>query len=151
MRSAAFLMLACAALSAGQPYPNRWVLVSRSLGSDQDVEDIRNIAKTSSEHGLTGIVLQAEFDLATLKGADYFGRLQKVRDICRGYKLEIIPSLFSVGWGSVVVHDRNLAEGLEVRDALFVAQGGVARLAEDPPIALANRGFETSDGDHAQK
>ena len=150
MRSALFLMLASVTLGAGQPYPQRWVLVSRSLGSDQDVADIQSIARIASGHGATGIVLQAEFDLATLKGPDYFTRLRKVRDICSGYNLEIIPALFSVGWGSVVVHDRNLAEGLEVRDALFVAQGGVARLAPDPPVALANPGFENSDGNSAQ-
>jgi carbohydrate binding protein with CBM4/9 domain len=149
MRSALFLILAGTLWSAGAVYPNRWVLISRALSSDQDVEDIRNIAKTASEHGLTGIVLHAEFDLATLKGADYFGRLKKVREICRHYKLEIIPALFSVGWGSVVVHDRNLAEGLEVRDALFVARGGEARLVEDPPVAVVNRGFETFVGDRA--
>ena len=38
-------------------YPDRWVYVSRSFSTDKDVEEVREIAKTASEHGLTAIVL----------------------------------------------------------------------------------------------
>ncbi|MBN2288205.1 MAG: hypothetical protein JXQ83_02660, partial [Candidatus Glassbacteria bacterium] len=73
----------------------------------------------------------------------YFQGLEQVKATCEKYGVEIIPSIFSVGYGgSVLAHNKNLAAGLPVEDALFVVQGGEARLVADPPVEVANGGFE---------
>ena len=148
MRLAIFLLAAFAGsvLGGTKVLPLRWVYVSRGLRRDQDVADIRSIVTTAAAHGLNGMVLSAGLDRLDLQPPDYFKRLEAVKAICRQKGVEIIPIVFSVGYGgSVLAHDRNLAAGLPVRDALFVAKGGLARLVPDPPVRVVNGGFE----DHA--
>ena len=143
--------VAAAAAARGEDaksYPLRWVYVSKSLGRDSDVEEIRAIAKTASGHGLNGILLAAGLDNLRRRTSDYERRLKEVKNICTEARLEIIPQLFSIGYaGSILGFDRNLAEGLPVRDALFIARGGAARLDPDPPVAFKNGRFEERDGD----
>jgi len=57
-------------------YPNRWVRISSSLREDADVERIRKIIQTASDHGLTGVALSAGLDQLDLKSPDYFRRLK---------------------------------------------------------------------------
>jgi hypothetical protein len=130
----------------------RWVYVSRALNRDEDVEEIRKIAETARQHGLNGIALAAGVDNARRRGnSDYEKRLSEVRRICADQKLEVIPLIFSIGYaGAILSYDRNLAEGLPVRDALFVAHHGEARLEPDPAMKFANGGFEDHDGNRAK-
>jgi hypothetical protein len=135
-RILAFLIFFCVGWAAGPALPHRWVYISRQLRSDQDVEDIRRIARIASDNGLTGVLLAAGLDSLDLKTPEYLARLEKVKQILAAAHLEIIPSVFSAGYGgSILAHDRNLAEGLPVKDALFVAKGGAARLAPEVPLA----------------
>jgi len=47
----------------------------------------------------------------------------------------MIPNIFSGGYGgAILAHDRNLAEGFEVRDLLYTAKEGQARLV--PEVVL---------------
>ncbi len=132
----AAMLLAGVAAPADKPLEHRWVYVSRGLRSDQDVEDIRQIARTASENGLNGIMLAAGLDTISLKPPEYLARLDKVKEICRGYHLEIIPSIFAAGYGSAILaHDKNLAEGLPVKDALYVVKNGEAHLEPEVPVA----------------
>ncbi|RPJ86716.1 MAG: hypothetical protein EHM18_04790 [Acidobacteria bacterium] len=141
--SAAFL-----ADSDKKIYPYRWVRLNVGLSKDSDLEQVRRIATTASEHGLNGILLSAGLDQLDLKPAEYRKRLAEVKRICENHKLDIVPAIFSTGYGgSLLAQDRNLAEGLPVKDALFVVQGQEARLAADPPVVLANGGFEEAAAD----
>ena len=142
-----FGLAAASARAAGKMYPCRWVYVSRGLHQDKDVEDIRGIVQTAAEHGLNGMVLATGLDHLDLQPPHFLKRLEAVKRLCAEQKVEIIPILFSAGYGgSVLAHDKNLAAGVPVRDALFVAKGGEARLVSDPPIAVANGGFEEFSG-----
>jgi len=124
-------------------YPYRWVFVSKSLRADSDVAAIKTIVRTASEHGLNGLVLSAGLDRLDLQKPDYFAKLRQVKQICSEHNVEIIPIIFSAGYGgSVISHDRNLAAGIPVKDALFVVENGKAHLVPDPPVKIANGGFE---------
>jgi len=132
-------------------YPLRWVYASRSLRQDSHVEDLRRIVRTAGEHGLNGIVLSAGFDQLDLQPPEYFRRLEEVKRICARYKVEIVPIVFSAGYGgSVLAHNKNLAAGLPVKDALFVVKGGKAELVADPPVEIVNGGFEKHAGGKAE-
>ncbi|MGQ9729744.1 MAG: hypothetical protein ACUVX8_00590 [Candidatus Zipacnadales bacterium] len=130
------------------PLPWRWVYVSRNLTQDQDVADIERIVNTAAEHGLNGMVLTGSFDALDLRDAAYFARLEQVKAICAARKIEIIPTLFTAGYGGgILSHNRNLAAGLPVQNALFEVQDGEARVVADPPVAILNGDFETFTGD----
>ncbi len=142
----ALALLASSALLA-EPLPWRWVYVSRNLTRDQDVTDIEAIVNTAADHGLNGMVLTGAFDSLDLRDEAYFARLEQVKAICAPRNIEIIPILFSAGYGGGVLgHNRNLAAGLPVKDALFEVQGGEARLVPDPPVAVVNGDFEAFTG-----
>src|SRR6266542_2375424 len=107
-----WLLLAAGAANA-KVYPYRWVFVMRQLRSDSDVDRIREIARVAAAHGLNGMVLSAGLDRLEKQPPDYIERVKKVKAICDEFHLELIPQIFSAGYGSgILAFDRNLAEGL---------------------------------------
>lgn len=133
-----------------RPYPNRWFYVSRNLRDEKEVIEIEILLKRAKDHGLTGMVLTGNFDRIDQQDTEYFERLGRVKRAADKYGIEIVPIICSVGYGGgVLSHNRNLAEGFEVKDAPFVMQGDTAQLEPDPACKLANGSFETFDGDKA--
>lgn len=148
-----FLLIAASAsawVGAKRVYPDRWVYLSLSFKSDKDVADFRRIARTAADHGLTGIVLPG-MDRISLGTPEYLERLRQVKQIADADHLEIIPSGFNTGYGgAILMHDKNLAEGMLVKDALFVAASNEARFVPDSPVHLENGGFERFEGDRVE-
>jgi len=134
--------------SAGQ-YPYRWVYVSKSLNRDSDVVDIKNIVKTASESRLNGMVLSAGLDRLDGRSPAYFQRLKQVSQLCKQQNFEIIPIIFSVGYGgSILAEDRNLAAGLPVKDALFIVDNNQAHFVPGTTAKINNPGFEQYTGNN---
>ena len=51
-----------------------------------------------------------------------------------------MPGVFSIGWSNdLLSHNPNLAEGQLVKDALFVVNGGEARLVPDPLVTIPKK------------
>lgn len=126
---------------------DRFVYVSRSLTADEHVADIDRITAVAAEKGLNGMVLAAGLEGVGTWPADRLDRLDRVTSLCRARGIDIIPILWSVGYGSGLSHDRNLAVGLPCRDVPFVAEGSVLRFADDGRTAIRNGGFEDFAGD----
>jgi len=130
-------------------YPYRWVYVSRSLQRDSDLVDIKNIVKTASESGLNGMVLAAGLDRLDGRSTEYFERLKQVRQLCKQQDFDIVPIIFSVGYGgSVLAEDKNLAAGLPVKDALFVVENNQAHFVPGTTAKIINPGFEQYEGNN---
>lgn len=141
------LVAQSATLCQAKAYPCRWVFVSNSLRSEKDVNDVERILKTASGHGLNGMVLTAGLDHIDRQPPEFPGRLAKVKAICDELGVEIIPCIFSIGYGGdVLTYNRNLAAGIPVRDAPFIVKDGEARLQRDPSVQIFNGGFEEYDG-----
>jgi hypothetical protein len=132
-------------LTAAEAYPDRFVWVfGWGLGKESDVAEISNMLKTAGEHGLNGAVVSFGLDTLCKQSPEFFRRLDEVKKACDQNHLELIPSLFSVGYGGgILSHDRNLAEGLPVVDAPFLVKNGEARLADTNSVQFVNGGFET--------
>ena len=146
---AAFIVLLVlfTSISSGADYERRWVYVSRGLRNPADVADIQAIVRTASAHGLNGMVLSAGLDRLDRQSTEYFQGLETIKKTCRENGIEIIPNIFSAGYGgSVMAYDRNLAAGLPVRDAHFVVRGRTATFQPEIPIAIPNGGFESYSG-----
>jgi hypothetical protein len=161
MRTAAILLLTAASVSlfparaprpesaaaAPKVYPYRWVYMRNGLASEEDVKRFAGIAETAARHGLNGILLHGALDSMDRQPPEYFGRLKRAKAIAGQLQLEIIPSGFGAGYGgSILGADKNLAAGLPVRGALFVAGAKEALFSPGRPPALANGGFEPSPG-----
>ncbi|MCS6831582.1 MAG: hypothetical protein NZ749_13190, partial [bacterium] len=137
-------------IAFAQGYRDRWVWIfGWSLNRDEDVAQIVAVLEEAAKHGYNGAVLSANLDALCKQPPEYFRRLRQLKQTCERLKLEIIPSIFSVGYGGGTLwHDRQLAEGMPVKDALFVVQGNEARHIPDPPVAIVNGGFEDFAGNH---
>ncbi len=147
--SFALLPLVCAAAPepAATGWPCRWVWIfGWGLRADGDAGEIEAVIRTAARAGLNGAVLSAGLDTLCKQPPEYFRRLDAVKAACDSNGLELIPAVFSVGYGGgALAHDRRLAEGLPVEDAIFVVHGEAARIEADPAVRIANGGFE----DHA--
>jgi hypothetical protein len=144
----AALVLALAASLAAAPYPDRFVWVfGWGLDRDTDVDEITKVLTTAADHGCNGAVVSFGLDTLCKKSPDYFRRLDAVQRACERSKLELIPAIFSVGYGgATLAHDRNLAEGLPVENAPFVVKGTEAWLTPDPAVRITNGTFEEFKG-----
>jgi hypothetical protein len=143
-------LAALTAVTLGVPkvYRDRWVYVSTGLETDQELARVEGIARTASEHGVNGMLLSAGFDEMDLKSPESLQRLVRLKQTCDKAHVEIVPAGFGVGYGGgVMAHDKNLAAGQPVRDALFLAGEHVAHFDPDPPVKIANAGFEQRQGD----
>jgi hypothetical protein len=138
------LLALCSAASAAAPYQDRFVWVfGYGLSKDSDVTEIDKLLETAAQHGINGAVLSASLDSLTQKTPDYFRRLDAVAKTCERLHIELIPSVFSVGYGSPALSfNKMLAEGLPVTDAPFLVQGDSARIVPDESIKIPNGGFE---------
>ncbi|MBN2290518.1 MAG: hypothetical protein JXQ83_14385 [Candidatus Glassbacteria bacterium] len=146
------VMLSGAAACGGQKVlPYRWVFIHGKCLEDMDqLKKLGEIARTCSEHGLNGMVLSTCLDRIDLEPTYNFKNLVEIKRVCDKYGVELIPSFMGVGYNAhLLAHDKNLAEGLPVRDALFVVRDGRAALVDDPPVGIANGGFESYHGHRA--
>jgi hypothetical protein len=140
--------LFCSPLFAAERFADRFVWVfGWGLDKDSDVAEISRLLETAGQHHLNGAVVSFSLDSLCKQSPDYFRRLDQIKKACEDNRLELIPSVFSVGYGGgALAHDRNLAEGLPVIDAPFVVQGAEARLAITNSAQFLNGGFEEFTG-----
>jgi hypothetical protein len=118
-------------------YPDRWVYVSTGLASEEELKRVEGIVHTAARHGLNGMLLSAGFDELDLKPQSFLARLTRLKKTCDSLEVEIIPLGFSVGYGSgITAHNKNLAAGLPVHGALFVAAEHQAHFVPDSPGSL---------------
>ncbi|MGC9327494.1 MAG: hypothetical protein ACP5I1_07655 [Candidatus Hinthialibacter sp.] len=146
---AAGVILLSPAYVESAPPPHRWVYVSKSLHRDRDLDDIQAILQTASKHGINGMALSAGFDRLDLQPAHYFERLERVKILCRESGVELIPMIFSVGYGgSVLGHDKNLAAGLLVQGARYRVEKGKVSFLPDPQAKIENGDLERYEGNN---
>ena len=133
--------------AARKVYPYRWVRIGADLRTDQGLEKVRSVVETAAQHGLNGILLSAGLDSMDLQPPDFLRRLQQLKQYCDARHVDIVPCIMSAGYGDEVLqHDKNLAAGLPVKDALYIVSQGEARLAPDPGVEIVNGGFEKHVG-----
>jgi hypothetical protein len=149
---AGLALTACISTFAAAGFSDRFVWIfGWSLNSNSEVQQIVQVLDTAGKNGFNGAVLSLGLDTLCKQTPEYFRRLEQVKAACARNRLEIIPSVFSVGYGGAVLsHDRNLAEGIPVRDAPFLVKGDKAEFVPDPNVKLVNGGFEDYQGNTAK-
>lgn len=132
------------ARAQGPSPPQLWFYVSRNLWVEANVAALGQLWARAGAAGYTHVLL-ADSKFARLGEMDarYFAHLKRAQRAAAGDGLEIAPALFNLGYSNDLLwHEPNLIEGLPVTNALFVVQGGEARLVPDPPVALPDGDFE---------
>ena len=120
-----------------------WLYCSQNLWVDPNITELEALFSRASKAGYTHVLL-ADSKFAKLGDMDarYFRNVERVKTAASGLGLEIVPALFPLGYSNDLLwHDPNLIEALPVTNALFVVQGGAARLEPDPPISVQGGDF----------
>ncbi len=144
MRAAlALLLLGCASVPDLKPLEvrERWVYWPLNLREEKNVGKLLGVMKRAAKAGYTTILLEdPNFGKLPLMDAAYFATLERIKAAAREARLDLVPALFQIGHSeNLLAQDPNLAEGLPVKDALFVINGGVARIEADPAVSFRPR------------
>ena len=140
MKYLRFLLLLawlCASVAGAETtFTERWFYAPTNLLVDKNVDTLEVLMRRAAKTQYTGLLLTDTKlgklgDLGDMT-ARYLKNVERVKSLAGELKLEIIPSIFPLGYSeSILWHDPNLAEALPVKDALFVVKGGEARLVPD--------------------
>ncbi len=118
-----------------------WLYQQTNLLPDANIQTTEALWQRVAKAGYTHILLaDSKFarlgDLGT-STQTYMAHLNRLRETAKRLNLQIVPAGFDIGYSNNLLwHDPNLAEGLPVRNALFVVKAGEARLVADPPVSL---------------
>jgi hypothetical protein len=129
-------------------FEQRWVWAVYTLRDDKQADDLIALIQRAGKCGYNGVVLSDYgFNFLERMPEGYFKNAARVRHAADAAGVEIIPCVFPIGSSNgLLVHDPNLAEGMEVRDAPFVVDGRVAGLLKDYDTVLNNGGLEQVKG-----
>ena len=116
----------------------RWVYAQVNLLVPAEAERLEVLMRRARPLGYTHFLLaDSKFTRMPQMDAPYAGHVNRIRKIAEDLGIEIVPAVFPVGYSNDLLwFDPNLAEGLPVRDALFVVSNGVAHVVADPPVSL---------------
>jgi hypothetical protein len=130
------------------PYADRWVYCSFNLQVEKSADDLIALIDRSKRAGYTGVVLSDyKFQVLDRVPAHYFRNVERVKAAAARAGIELIPTVFSVGYSSgILAHDPNLAEGLPVVNQPYRVKDGAAVLDAGTTARLKNGDLEISQG-----
>lgn len=126
-----------------------FLLQNTALASDAELTSAKEQLRLAAITGYNGVVLAATANLVQpqLAGEEYRARLAAIGEEAGRLQLGLIPSVMPFDRGDLAIpSDPHMAEGIPIRDVLYVVRGGEAFLQPDPPVALADPGFELPVG-----
>lgn len=139
-------MLVCLLLVGSleaKEYADRWFYASFGMGSDADAEKMGELLQRAGENGLNGMLWACPWESISRWDDGVKERFVKIRKAADEAGVEIVPILWSVGYGTMLWKDNNLVEGSKVSDLPFVVQGKRAVFHPAVPGNLVkNGGFE---------
>ena len=131
--------------------PIRLVYISHNFMGAKNVDDSIAVVQRAAAAGYNGVLLtDCKFsrwdEKVTVRRPEYDNNVKRLVAACRDLKMKVIAACCDQGM-DLLSNDPNLAEGMPVADAPFVARGGVLTPA-DEEFKLANPSFEDAASDN---
>ncbi len=122
---------------------HRWIYLQTNLLVDANVERHLKLFERAAKAGYNGVMLaDSKFMRWDLLPERYLANVRRTREACRRLGLEVIACVCPIGYSNdLLSRDPNLAEGLPVVDAPFIARQGRI-VPADRSASLANGSFE---------
>jgi hypothetical protein len=122
-----------------------------NLLPEENLPRVEAVMRRAAKAGYNGIVLSdSKFAILDKMDDRYFKHAEQIKTLANELKLEIIPTVFDIGYSSgVLAHDPNLVEAFPVQDAPFVVHSGKADISQEQAPVFKNGGFEETQGDKA--
>jgi len=127
---------------------HRWFYLSTNFLVADNLPPNQALLQRAAAAGYNGVLLaDSKFGFLHAMPERYFDNVAAFKATADESGIEIIPTVMPIGYSSsLLYHNPNLAEGIPVRDALFVVEDGVADVVADPPVELPNGDFERAQG-----
>ena len=133
-------LVACLLLanSAWAQSKERWVYAPSNYQVDAQADRIIALMKRAKACGYTHfLITDSKFARVSTLPKRYFDNVQRVTTAAQEQGIELVPALFGVGYSNdLLSNDPNLAEGLPVKEALFVVKDYIASHVPDPLVLL---------------
>lgn len=128
IRTALLLLTSLHAAFATAGAGEKWLYVSRNLQVDRSVDEIGELLRRGEAAGYTHLLLtDSKFSRLGTVIDRYFDNVRRVQTLARQHDIEIVPTLFSMGYSNdLLSHDPNLAEALPVEGTPLVVKNGAA-------------------------
>jgi len=136
----ALVSVACCAAD----FEEKWVMYSCSIRDQASTESVMQFLDQAKSLGVTHVLL-GEGNLSSLDrvAGDYKANAAKIREHAEKLGITLVPTMFYIGYsGRYLWRDGNLAAGIPVKDAPFIARGGVAVPDPSAVPSVANGGFD---------
>lgn len=135
---------------ASAPLAERWFHLARNPLTPEDTQFCVDKISTAGRHGYTAMLWAVNMDNYPGRPDWWKRNFLRIRQACADNKIEIVPMIWSVGYGTMLGRNPNLAEGFPVTDVPYVVgDDRVARIAADTEELLRNGSFEESGKDGA--
>ncbi|MDB6137074.1 MAG: putative glycosyl hydrolase [Verrucomicrobiaceae bacterium] len=128
---------ACLCLTAAHA-GERWVYAPANYQVDAQAERIIALMKRAKACGYSHFLLtDSKFARIPSLPKHYFTNAAKVKAAAAETGIEVVPGLFGVGYSNdLLSNDPNLAEGLPVKEALFVVKDFIASHVPEPEVTF---------------
>lgn len=133
-----------AAEDASDSMRDRWFYLSYNLNDDQGADWVVSIIERAGKVQLNGMLWASQWDRADEWNDAELARFHKIKSAAEKADVEIIPILWSIGYGTMIGRDPNLAEGARAVTTL-VARNGRA-VYEEERVVIPNGDMEEWDG-----
>jgi hypothetical protein len=121
-----------------------WFQMTNPLTEDDYLAKGKELLTSAKSHGINGVVLAGGLDSISRWDEKRINRLREFKQHCDQLGIEVIPGIFSVGYGSPLIFNPNLAAATPFNDIPYVARGNKATFQNGTNI-IKNPGFEISD------
>jgi hypothetical protein len=121
----------------------KWIFAFSNFAKDDRTQELTDVVKRGHQAGYNGILVSdVKFDKLQLTDEAFKKRLQTFRQMCKDEGVKLAVDIGPFGYcDTFLTHDRNLAEGMPVRNATFIVKNG--RLVPfDETTKLVNGSFE---------
>ena len=136
----ALIGLAAAAAGAGE-IEDRFIYVASGLGDRSRVDDTISLVRRAAQQGFNGVVLQGDIQYAWRAPAQDLRNLARLKAACDEVGMDLIPAIWSIGYGAMLWVNPNLAAGLPVFDVPYeVSRDGSQAVFRPSPVALVSNG-----------
>lgn len=122
----------------------RWVYAPANYQVEAQADRIIALLQRAKAAGYTHLlVTDSKFSRVPTLPERYFQNVEQVKAAAKENGITLVPALFGVGYSNdLLSNDPNLAEGLPVKDALFIVKDDIAAHIPEPVVQLADPGFK---------
>ncbi len=144
MKSISLLVVLTAfAVRAGE-IEDRFVYIGCNVGDSASLERAIDVAHRAGKLGFNGLVVQGDIQYAWRFGKRERENLARLKKACESAGMDLVPAVWSIGYGTMLWVDPNLAAGLPVLKSPYevTADGKKAVFTPSGEALFSNGDFE---------